>query len=195
MAVGELVASALKERPFFVSSGGGITLTGGEPASQPAFAYNLLLACRQAGIHTALETTGCATWHVISRFVAVTDLFLYDVKLVDSRLHRKYTGVPNKRILDNLRRLALHGCQIQVRVPCIPGINDSEEHIASLARLVADMGVGRIALLPFNAAAGAKYEWLGREFPLRSAETQPVGHMESLARICHEAGLDVQVGG
>ncbi len=106
ISVGELVAQVQKDLPFFRSSGGGVTLSGGEPARQPAFAYHFLLACREAGIHTALETTGYATWQVMASLASVTDLFLYDIKFVDPDSHRRFTGVPNRVILDNLQRLA-----------------------------------------------------------------------------------------
>lgn len=195
MSAGELVDKVAKDKPFFARSGGGVTLSGGEPAMQADFAYNLLLGCKEHDIHTALETTGLAPWEVVSALAEVTDLLLYDVKLLDSGLHRKYTRVPNRLILENLRRLARSGHSIQVRVPCIPGINDSLEHILSLALAVADMGIARIALLPYNAAAGAKYEWTGRRYALAHLETQPEAHLAALAKACEEAGLSAQIGG
>jgi pyruvate formate lyase activating enzyme len=193
--VGELVLEVEKDLPFFRTSGGGVTLSGGEPARQAAFSYNLLMACRERGIHTALETTGYARWEVMSALASVTDLLLYDVKFVDPDSHRRYTGVPNELILDNLRKLAEQGHEIQVRVPCIPGVNDGAKQIESVARFLAPLDIGEIALLPYNGAAGAKYDWLGREYPLADKETQTAELMASLADLCSEAGLAVQVGG
>lgn len=195
VTVGELVAEVAKDLPFFRRSGGGVTLSGGEPAMQPRFSYNFLLACNQRGIHTALETSGYARWEVMSRLAGVTDLLLYDVKFIDSDRHRRYTGVPNDLILKNLERLAALGHEIQVRVPCIPGINDSEDQIRSIAKVISRLGIKRIALLPYNAAAGAKYQWIGRPFPLSSKETQTEEYMASLAEISRDEGLQVQVGG
>jgi len=195
ITVGNLAAEVVKDLPFFRSSGGGVTLSGGEPAMQPDFSYNFLLACKQRGVHTALETTGYAPWELISRLAGVTDLFLYDVKFIDSGLHRRYTGVPNDLILKNLERLAASGHEIQVRVPCIPCINDGEEQIRSTARFVSKLNIRRIALLPYNPATGAKYQWIGRPFTLSDKATQTKDYMASLAAICCDEGLQVQVGG
>jgi len=195
VTVGELVGDVAKDLAFFRSSGGGVTLSGGEPAMQPEFSLNFLLACRQCGIHTALETTGYARWEAMSRLAEATDLLLYDVKFIDSSCHRGYAGVPNDPILKNLERLASLGHEIQVRVPCIPGINDGEEQIRSIAKFIGGLGIGSIALLPYNAATGAKYQWLGRSFALSDKRTQSKDYMASLALIAHEEGLQVQIGG
>jgi pyruvate formate lyase activating enzyme len=195
VTVGELVQDVARNLPFFRSSGGGVTLSGGEPAGQPAFSYNFLLACRKRGIHTALETTGFARWEVISSLAGVTDLLLYDLKLMDSATHRRYVGVPNELILENLRRLGASGHTIQVRVPCIPGINDNPEQVAAMARFVRGAGIRHMTLLPYNSAAGAKYQWLCAPFALKGRQTQSADAMSTLAEICREEGLAVQVGG
>jgi pyruvate formate lyase activating enzyme len=195
ITVGALIEDVRKDLPFFRSSGGGVTLTGGEPLLQPAFSYNFLLACTQQGIHTALETTGYAQWEVLTRLSRVTNLFLYDVKFIDADCHKRYTGVSNDRILNNLRFLTKLNCEIQVRVPCIPRINDGEAQIRALAQVVSEMGIQSIALLPYNAAAGAKYRWLGRHYTLSDRETQTQKDMTSLADICREEKLHVQIGG
>jgi pyruvate formate lyase activating enzyme len=195
VSVGDLVAQVRKDIPFFRRSGGGVTLSGGEPARQAQFAYHFLKACQASGIHTALETTGYATWGVMSRLADVADLFLYDIKFVDAELHRRYTGVPNLLILDNLRRLAALDKEIHVRVPCITGINDSPAQIAAIARFVAEIELSHIVLLPYNGAAGAKYEWLDRDYALRGTVPQPDAHLHALADVCRGAGLHVQIGG
>jgi len=195
VTVGELVAQVEKDIPFFRSSGGGVTLSGGEPARQAKFAYNFLMACQEKGIHTAMETTGYARWEVVSSLANVTGLFLFDVKFVDPEPHRRFTGVPNKIILGNLRKLAETSNEIHVRVPCISGVNDSPEQIQSISRFVSGIGLSQIALLPYNGAAGAKYEWLGRDFDLSDKDTQSDGYMNELANICRHEGLSVQIGG
>jgi len=195
VTVGELVAEVTKDLPFFRSSGGGVTLSGGEPAMQPTFSYNFLLACNQRGIHTALETTGYARWGVMSRLASVTDLLLYDIKLIDSDSHRRYTGVPNDLILKNLRNLAALGQEIQIRVPCIPGINDGEEQIRAIATFASGLGIKRFALLPYNVAAGAKYRWIGRPFTLSHKKTQTEEYMTALVEIFRDEKLQVQVSG
>jgi len=201
-AVDEIVERIGRDASFFKRSGGGITLSGGEPLAQPEFSFQLLSAFKERGIHTAVETTGFGAWKALSRLSDVTDLFLYDIKLLDDGPHRRFTGVSNSRILDNLDRLcaARHG--IQVRVPCIPGINDSEEQIRDLATTVAAAGVRSIALLPFNSAAPAKYVWINRSFELdglergkQDARRQRRSLMELLAEICRESGLETQIVG
>ena len=195
VAVGALVAGVERDAPFFRSSGGGVTVTGGEPAMQFEFTYNLLLALKERDIHTALETTGYAARGRMEDLASVTDLLLYDLKHIDSDEHRKVTGVPNALILDNLENLARLGHEVRVRVPCIPGINDDLAHIQRLAALVARFGIVQLDLLPYNAAAGAKYEWLGQPYPMGQIETQSAAYMESLAQTCRSAGLTVSVGG
>ncbi|MEE8322707.1 MAG: glycyl-radical enzyme activating protein [Candidatus Bathyarchaeia archaeon] len=195
ITVGELIAEVTKDLPFFRSSGGGVTLSGGEPAMQPTFSYNFLLACNQRGIHTALETTGYARWEVMSKLASVTDLLLYDIKLIDSDSHRRYTGVPNDLILKNLRNIAALGQEIQIRIPCIPGINDSEEQIRAIASFASGLGIKKFALLPYNIAAGAKYRWIGHPYALSQKETQTEDYMTTLAEIFKDEKLQVQVSG
>ena len=172
-----------------------MTVSGGEPARQPDFTYNFLLACQNSGIHTAMETTGYARADVMQRLASVADLLLFDVKLISSGDHRKYAGVPNELIINNLRTLAAEGHEIQVRVPCIPGINDSKHQIKEIAELVSDVGLERISLLPYNSAAGAKYEWIGNPYELAGRESQSETYIQSLAEICQTVGLEVEIGG
>jgi pyruvate formate lyase activating enzyme len=193
--VGEMLRQVEADAPFFNSSGGGITVSGGEPARQPDFTYNLLLACQKSGIHTAIETTGYARTEVMQRIASVTDLLLYDVKLTSSAAHRKMAGVPNELIIYNLKTLANEGHEIQVRVPCIPGINDSPDQIRETAELVLSTGLRRISLLPYNSAAGAKYEWIDMPFALAGNKTQDEQYMQNLVEICQTTGLEVEVGG
>jgi len=123
------------------------------------------------------------------------DLFLYDLKLVaaDDR-HRALTGASNRLALANLERLAGLGAEIVARVPCIPGLNDDPGNIAATAALLRRLGLKRIDLLPYNEAAGAKYAWLGRDYPLAGLKTQSRAQMEALADLCRSYGLSVQAG-
>lgn len=195
VTVGELVSDVERQLPYFRSSGGGVTLSGGEPARQLKFSYNFLLACKEREIPTALETTGYARWAAMSTLASVTDLLLYDIKLIDPASHLRHVGVPNQMVLQNLERLAALGRDIQVRVPCIPGISDAEDQIAAVARFVARLEISKIVLLPYNSAAGAKYRWIDLPYTLSDKETQSEEYMDSLANICRREGLDVQVGG
>ncbi len=195
VTAGEVAADVAKDLPFYRSSGGGVTLSGGEPARQPAFSYSFLSACKEAGIHTAVETTGHARGEVMAALSEVTDLFLYDVKAVTPALHREHTGVPNRVILSNLQRLVATGAGVVARVPCIPGVNDGEDEIRAIARFVAGAGVRRIDLLPYNSSAGAKYEWIGRAYAFPANERQSDEYIARLADTCRAEGLEARVGG
>ena len=199
--VDDVVQEVAKDAAFFRLSGGGMTLTGGEVTQQGAFAYEVLRACRARGIHTAVETAGLAPWRMFARLTEVTDLFLYDLKHLDDARHRELTGAPNQPILENLRRLAVQRAagerpyEIVVRVPCIPGLNDDEENIGATAAFVHEIGLRALHLLPYNASAAAKYEWIGRPYLLEGLHTQGPATMRRLADLCAARGLSVQIGG
>jgi pyruvate formate lyase activating enzyme len=204
MMVEQVVNEVVKDAAFFATSGGGVTLTGGEVAQQATFAYEVLRGCRDRGIHTAVETAGLAPWPAYALLAQVTDLFLYDLKQMDPARHRELTGVPNRLILDNLRRLASrpqeqHGgdapYQIVVRVPCIPGLTDTEGNIQAIAAFVSELGIEQIHLLPYNASAAAKYAWIGQPYRLADLTPQSAEQMQCLAGICESFGLRTQIGG
>ena len=187
----DVVARAARMIPFFRHSGGGVTLTGGEVTFQPDFAEAVLASCRQLGIHTAVETCGASSWERLERLADQADLILYDIKLMDDGAHRRWTGAGNQVILRNARRLA--GRNVQVRVPLIPGITDTAENVGAIYRFMAEAGLARAALLPYNPAAAAKYEWLGRDYPLQG-EVQSQANLDSLVAMGRALGLDVTVG-
>lgn len=195
IAVADLVVEVEKDIPFFTASGGGVTLSGGEATAQPDFAYRFLAGCRALGVHTALETNGCAPWKVYQDLLGVVDLFLYDIKHMDDTSHRKLTGASNHMALENLRRLAERGADVTVRVPCIPGCNDDPANIEATAAYVRQIGLKVIHLLPYNISAGAKYAWLGKEYSLGQITAQSSERMDQLAGICRAQGLTVEVGG
>jgi pyruvate formate lyase activating enzyme len=156
--VGELMAEARRDAPFFRRSGGGITFSGGEPLSQPGFLLECLRTCRRWGFHTAVETCGQARWEDLREAARVTDLFLYDVKAVDTLLHEELTGVGNEVILENLERLLALGAAVTVRVPLIEGANDAQESLEELAGFVArHPAVRTVELLPCHALGVHKY--------------------------------------
>lgn len=189
VSAGEVADRAARLKSFFVRTGGGVTITGGEPTMQPDFACAIATLCRAAGIHVALETCGLAPWETIESLAEVVDLWLYDLKLADSAAHREYTGAPNEQIVANLRSLIESGAQVMVRVPLIPGVSDSDEAIAAIAELAAACGARSIELLPFNPATGGKYSWLGLPNPLPGAERQSRERITELEAICAEYGL------
>jgi pyruvate formate lyase activating enzyme len=191
VAAGEVVAQAARMVPFFDHSGGGITLSGGEVTAQATFAEAVLEGCREQGIHTAIETSGAASWERLRSLVEQSDLVLYDIKLVDEAAHRRWVGASNRQILDNARRLAGHN--VQVRVPLIPGITDTEDNLNAIFAFMREVGLGSVALLPYNTSAGAKYEWLDREYEI-DAETQSQEALARMVERAHAAGLAAAIG-
>ncbi len=196
VSVGEILEIVERDRVFYAESGGGVTFSGGEPLSQPEFLEETLKACRNAGLHTALDTSGHASWEVVNRIRAYVDLFLYDVKFIDKDLHKKYTGVSNELILDNLQKLAEHGHKIHIRTPIIPEINDAPEHIQQLGEFVARLpGISRLDVLAYHEMASEKYRRLGRDYPLRGCKSPSDSAMQNIARTLREFGLEVHIGG
>jgi len=188
---GEIVAEARKLKPFFRRTGGGVTLTGGEPTAQPDFAFAVAALCKDGSIHVAIETCGSASWSVFEKLLPVVDLFLYDVKHVDGDKHRKHTGAANDGILDNLRRLVSAGGDVVVRVALIPGFNDEESAISRIAGSLARIGVLRMSLLPFNTATEGKYSWVGREAPWRNTRRQSRDAVDRLRAAVEDVGIEV----
>jgi len=189
LPAGEVVAKAVRLRPFFQHSGGGVTLTGGEVTAQPGFAAAVLAGCRDAGIHTAIETCGACEWPVLEKLAGLADLILYDLKLIDEDAHGHYVGASNRQILDNARRLAGRH-EVVVRVPLIPGITDAAGNLRGIFAFMRQVNLKRVALLPYNPATAAKCEWLGRRCPIH-AEPQSAERLAGLAGMAEGAGLEV----
>ncbi len=196
VTVPEVMAEVEKDVLFYDESGGGVTFSGGEPLMQPDFLSELLQACRQRAIHTAVDTTGCTDWSVIARINEYVDLFLYDLKLMDEHLHRKYTGVSNKGILRNLHKLCKAGAGIIIRVPIIPGITETQENLQQLAAFVASLpGVQEINLLPYNGIGESKYQRLARASKLGHLETQSPQRMREIKSMLGLQNITVKIGG
>lgn len=162
MSVDEVMARISSDQPFFESSGGGITLSGGEPLQQPAFVASLLTAARRAGIHTLIETSGYAPWPAFAAVLPVTDGFLFDIKETDPERHRQYTGAENGLILENLRRLHAAGAALTLRLPIIPGLNDRPDHFAAIDTLAGALpGLAATDILPYHPLGKAKLARFG----------------------------------
>ncbi len=163
-SVRQVLETVLQDRMFYEESGGGVTFSGGEPLSQPEFLRALLAACRDQGLHTAVDTCGLAHQEDLLAVAALTDLFLYDLKFMDDAKHRHYTGVPNTLILENLRALGSAHGRIWLRVPIIPGINDDQAELEAAARFAATIpGLRQVNLLPFHRTGLPKARRLGQE--------------------------------
>lgn len=193
----ELFTELEKDRIFMDESQGGVTFSGGEPLYQPAFLLEMLRLCRKSGIHTAVDTSFYSSWHVISQMTEFTDLFLIDLKLMNSDEHKKYTGIPNGIILENIRKLVALKRSFRIRIPVLRGITDTDENISgSIAFLKSlEAPVQAVDLLPFHNTAAHKYRRMTLE---NSFETAPSIEKEELLHIksrFESAGLTVTIGG
>ncbi len=193
---GEIMRIVRRDAPFY-AEGGGLTLTGGEATMQPDLAEALLRLARAEGISTALETCGHTRWSVLERLLPYLDHLLYDLKHVDSELHRQHTGLGNELILANLRRLVASQAPVTIRVPLIPGFNATVESMQAIAGFVRDLAGSRLSLdlLPYHTLGQAKYQALGRPYPWVDHARLTGAEVEALARLVESYGLTVTVGG
>ena len=167
LTVDQVVDVVKRDIVYYTNSGGGVTFSGGEATFQPNFLTACLKACKELGIHTAVDTCGVVRWSVLEKMLPYVDLFLFDIKHMDSQTHKELTGAGNELILQNLRNLSNHDKTIWIRIPLIPGNNDSEENLRQTAEFIKPLaGIERITLLPYNDAAGAKYGFIGKKYPL-----------------------------
>ncbi len=193
ISAAEAAATLLRDREFYLQSGGGITISGGDPLVQHEFALEVLGACRKEDIHTAIETCLFGDWQVLEGFIPLVDLFIVDLKIADETMHEEYTHRPNGQIWLNYALLADRGVDLLTRIPLIPGITATESNIHALAVSISRTRPdARVELMNFNPLAVHKYELMNRsvEFfagmsPLREAE------VETLMRVVEAEGLTV----
>jgi len=196
-SVDDLMVVIEKERPFFEQSGGGVTFSGGEPLLYPKFLTEILDACGKRGIHRAVDTSGSAKKDVLLKIAERTDLFLFDLKLMDSEKHREWTGVGNEVILDNLHALAETGAAIQIRIPLIAGINADDGNIEASAAFVAALPGEKkpINLLPYHDVGQGKDIKLGQSRDLNGMAEPSTADLERVIRIFGDHGLSATIGG
>lgn len=198
-SVESLMRELDKDQIFYDESGGGITFSGGEPAMPPdnsKFLMACLESCRDRGYHRAVDTSGYVPRQTLLEIAALTDLFLYDIKHMDDTLHRRYVGVPNAPILENLVSLSQAGANVCIRIPLIPGINDGDKNIVDTARFVASLEAPYpVHLLPYHKVGGDKYRRLGKPYPLDGIEPPQAEHIEKVADRMRAFGLEVRIGG
>ena len=195
VTVAELMEELRKDIPFYENSGGGITLSGGEPTLQHEFALDLLRQCKAENLHTAVDTSGQTPWRIFAELLPYIDLVLYDIKHIDAASHRELTGTTNERILENLRRIGDSGTPIEIRMPIVPGVNDGDDGIERTARFLGDIaGITRIELLPYHKLGASKYPRLGLPFCLPDVEPPAAEHMAAIASVIRSHGLEVHVG-
>ena len=196
VTVAEIMPEVLADKPYFRRSGGGITLSGGEILGQPDFARDLLCACKENGLHTAVESTANAPFENIQKILPYLDLFLMDIKHMCPVKHKEYTGADNERILRNAKTLAESGVELIIRTPVVPGFNDTAEEIRAISKFAASLpGVKEHHLLPYHRLGSDKYDGLGRVYSLKEILPPPQEKMEYLLSVAEESGLKCQIGG
>lgn len=193
--VAEVMAEVDKDRPFYDNSGGGLTVSGGEPMHQPDFTLALMQAASEMGVPVCLDTCGYAPWEAFESALPYLDLVLYDIKTADDCLHRRLTGRSSSLIEANLEALLRAGAQVLVRTPVVPGYNATVEGIGSVADFLRTLKpVPPLELLPYHELGEAKFERLGMSYPLRDVEAPGEDLMAELARTVQDRGVNCTVG-
>ena len=197
MTVAQVMDEVKKDAVFYANSGGGLTLSGGECLSQPEFAIALLQAAKDVGLNTAIESTGFASYDdVIAKVLPNLDTYLMDIKHMNSEKHKAFIGHPNDLVLENARKIAANAKRLIIRVPTVPGFNDSADEIDAIARFAASLpNVEELHLLPYHRLGQDKYTWLGREYTLTDILPPTDEHMQMLLRVAEQSGLRCQIGG
>jgi len=171
MSARQVMEEVLKDKVFYSNSGGGLTLSGGEPLMQFGFAHELLQRAKQNGIHTCVETCGFVSWEELLQIAAYTNIFLFDWKLTDSEMHKEYTGVGNEQIRENLKKLDSYGAKTVLRCPIIPGVNDNRQHFCGIADLADSLkNILAVEIEPYHSFGISKYKKTGAATSVREFE-------------------------
>ena len=196
VTVGEIIDIVERDRIYYRRSGGGLTLSGGESLTQPDFAVALLKTAKERGINTAMESTGFADFSVISRYLPYLDLYLMDIKHMNSAKHKEFTSQPNELILENARKITDAGTRLIVRTPVIPTFNATKEEIGEIAKFASSLkGVTQMHILPYHRIGTDKYNGLGRDYSLTGIEPPSKELMNELLEVVNSYGLKGQIGG
>lgn len=195
-SVENLVNEIKKDQIFYDESGGGVTFSGGEPLLQIKFLEMVLQSCKSSGINTAVDTSGYINQHAFTRIYDLTDLFLFDLKIIDDELHQKFTGVSNKTILDNLKILTDRGNEVIVRIPLIPGITDTAKNLSDIASFVMNLkNIRKIDLLPYNEIAEFKYKRFNLPSRLGNLKSQDEEKLNEIKTYFGDLNLEVSLRG
>lgn len=196
VTVGEIIDIVERDRIYYRRSGGGLTLSGGESLTQPDFAVALLKTAKERGINTAMESTGFADFSVISRYLPYLDLYLMDIKHMNSTKHKEFTSQPNELILENAKKITDAGARLIVRTPVIPTFNATKEEIGEIAKFASSLkGVTQMHILPYHRIGTDKYKGLNRDYSLTGIEPPSKELMNELLEVVNSYGLKGQIGG
>ncbi len=198
VTVAEVMKTVEKDRQYYWRTGGGLTLSGGESLCQPEFATALLQVAQESGISTAMESMGCAKWETIEKLLPYLDQYLLDIKHMNPRKHKEFTGRSNELMIENAMKIAKSGMtELSIRVPVIPGFNDTEEEIRQIAAYTATLpNVKRMHLLPYHRLGQDKYTGLNREYLMGDVKPPTNEHMQKLLKVAEmTSGIECQIGG
>ena len=196
VTVSDIMPEILADLAYYKRSEGGVTLSGGEVLCQADFAAELLKACKEEGLHTAIESSSATSFDKIEKLLPYLDLYLMDIKHMDREKHKEYTSHGNERILENARKIAESGVELIIRTPVIPGFNDTPEEIKAISHFAKTLpGVREHHLLPYHRLGTDKYNGLGRRYTLSDVEPPSKEKMEYLLSVAETSGLKCQIGG
>lgn len=196
LSVNQLMKEIKKELIFIEESGGGVTFSGGEPLMQPIFLEQMLDACKDEEIHTAVDTSGFVTTDTFDSIINKADLFLYDLKIIDNELHKKYTGVSNTLILENLKTLSNLKKEVIIRIPLIPGITDTSKNIEEIISTLKEFpNIKNVNLLPYHNIAKGKYDKLNIKFKMKEVKPGSKEHNLEIKKRFADAGFNASIGG
>lgn len=193
--VQDVLKEVMKDKTFYEQSNGGVTLSGGEPLAQIDFTEELLKKLKKENIHTAVDTSGAVNFDVLERAAKYTDLFLYDIKLMNDKKHEEFIGISNKNIIDNLNKLSKIHNNINLRLPIIEGINADKEHISKVIKLIKVLNIKKINLLPYHDIAKHKYQKLGIFYDEDKMSKPTNEIMNSYKEMFDKCGHEVKIGG
>ncbi len=192
--ISEIADEVVRDVPFYKNSGGGVTISGGEPLFQGEFSYNLLKTFKNKGLHTCFDTSGYGSWDKLDRIIDYADLVLFDIKHIDDKLHLRETGKRSKLILENLRKLVDSGkTRVWVRIPVIPGFNDADSFYINLADSFCGNFVEKVSLLGYHEWGKTKYNGLGRAYPLNGTKVCSSDSLESIKKYLEKKGVNATI--
>jgi pyruvate formate lyase activating enzyme len=194
MTIAEVIREVEKDALYYDRSGGGVTISGGEPLFQSSFTLELLRACRERELHTALDTCGLVETSLLLEAASSADVVLYDLKMMDCECHRTWTGAPNQRILENLHALDAAKATVWIRMPLIPGANDNDANLDATIDCLAATRFRRISILPYHRIAEGKYQSLGIANRMSGIEPPSAERIDEIRHRFHTAGFDTHIG-
>ena len=197
LTIDEVLDEVERDEPFYKNSGGGMTVGGGEPTMHPDFLMELLKQGKERKLHICLDTNCASSWKIYEKTLPYVDMYLVDMKNMDTNMHKKGTAAGNEKILENIKKLSAAGAKIRIRVPVLYDFNDNDENFEKMAKFLNDLPnpVDCVDLLPFHNWCQDKYKWLGMDWPLEEEESMDKMEVEDFYKIIDSHGIPCTIGG